>query len=227
MKKHDILAIIVASGQGRRMGSDLPKQFLPLAGTPLVMRSMQALAAALEGHSARFVLVLAGDRQAYWQELCLAHNFDLPHTVVTGGAQRFDSVRAALSVSSPVPGELILVHDGVRPFVRRSTVAELLECAAEGGTAVPVRPLTESLRHGGRAVDRSEYVAVQTPQVFGGELIRAAYALPYSSRFTDDASVAEAAGIEIFPVTTNDYRNIKVTTPDDLLVAEALLSHPE
>ena len=213
-------AIIVAGGKGLRMGADLPKQFLPVGGKPVLMRTMEAFYAY--SREIRIVLVLPHDQQRYWQRLCREHGFILPHSVADGGETRFHSVRNGLRlVEAPA---LVAVHDGVRPFASVATIRACYEAARLSGAAIPVTPVVETLRHaGGHTVPRSDYRLVQTPQAFSLDVLRRAYAQPYRDAFTDDASVVEAAGHEVTLVEGN-RENIKITTPFDLAVAEAVLS---
>jgi 2-C-methyl-D-erythritol 4-phosphate cytidylyltransferase len=218
-------ALLLAGGKGLRMGADVPKQFLPVAGKPLLMHTLEAFRAA--DAAIELVLVLPVDHQAYWRSLCAHYRFDVPHRIADGGAVRFDSVRNGLAL---VEGDaLVAVHDGVRPLVSPELIQRCFAAAAEHGAIVPVREPVESLRRleGAEscAVDRSLYRAVQTPQTFRAELLRRAYAQPYRETFTDDASVVEAAGYRI-SLIEGEVQNIKVTTPLDLLVAEQwLLKH--
>lgn len=216
--------IIVAGGRGERMGSAVPKQFLPLCGTPVLMHTLRAFA----GYDPymELVVVLPEAQMERWQHLCTEHRFTLPHRIVAGGDSRFHSVRNGLA-ACPSAG-LIAVHDGVRPLVTHDTIERCFACAERTGAAIPVVPLTDSLRqvdeHGSHACDRARYRMVQTPQVFRAEVLRRAYGQPFSPAFTDDASVVEATG---HPVALVDGtpRNIKLTTPLDLAVAEAVLKN--
>lgn len=216
-------AVIVAGGKGTRMKSSLPKQFLQLKGRPILMRTLEAFYAF--DASIEFILVLPKEQQLFWQELCVEHSFFIPHTLAEGGETRFHSVSNGLK---KVKGEgIVAIHDGVRPFVS-SSVLELCYCAAEKHKAViPVIDIQESLRKKEGEdktvmVDRSQYLIVQTPQVFDVKTIKNAYDQPYSPWFTDDASVAEAHGVVIHTVRGNE-ENIKLTTPFHLKMAEVLL----
>lgn len=215
--------IIVAGGRGERMGSAVPKQFLPLCGTPVLMHTLRAFA----GYDPcmELVVVLPETQTAHWQRLCAEHRFTLPHRIVTGGDTRFHSVRNGLAACTSAT--FIAVHDGVRPLVTRDTIARCFDCAGRTGAAIPVVPLADSLRQvdegGSHACDRARYRLVQTPQVFRAEVLHRAYAQPFSPAFTDDASVVEAAGHSV-SLVEGDPRNIKLTTPLDLAVAEAVLT---
>lgn len=214
-------AIIVAGGKGLRMGADLPKQFLPVGGKPVLMRTLEAFYAY--NPAMRIVLVLPCDQQDYWQKLCREHGFSLPHMVADGGETRFHSVRNGLRLVE-APG-WVAVHDGVRPFVSQEVIARCFRLAAEKRAVVPVVPVVETLRQiegdSSRTVSRDAYRLVQTPQVFDSVLLKEAYAQPYTPAFTDDASVVEAMGVPVY-LTEGNRENIKITTPFDLKVAEAL-----
>lgn len=215
-------AIIVAGGRGLRMGGELPKQFLPLSGKPVLMRTLELF----EGEVSRIILVLPEDHIPFWQELCERYHFTLPHTVALGGETRFHSVRSGLS-HLPQAG-LVAVHDGVRPLASRALIRRSFEEAERSGGALPACPVTDSLRlrqdeGKSEAVDRSRYVAVQTPQTFDLGQLQQAYQQAYSPLFTDDASVYEAASLGSITLIDGEETNIKLTTPRDLLLAELLL----
>ena len=219
--KHTIL--IVAGGRGTRLGGPQPKQFLELAGRPVLMHTLEAF--DRWDASARLIVVLPEDQIETWKRLCEAHVFGRIHRVVAGGETRFHSVRNGLD--DVASDGLIAVHDGVRPLVAPSVIAACFAAAADGGAAVPVVPVVESVREvdadgGSRPVDRARLRVVQTPQVFRADVLRAAYCLPYDPRFTDDASVVEASGVAVRLVPGN-RENIKLTTPMDLLLAEQLM----
>jgi 2-C-methyl-D-erythritol 4-phosphate cytidylyltransferase len=215
-------ALIVAGGKGLRMGADLPKQFLLVEGRPLLMRTLEAFYFA--DPAVELIVVLPEEQQAFWKDLCQQYQCVLPHRVANGGAVRYDSVKNGLTL---MEGEaLVAVHDGVRPFITPALVARCFEQAAQHGAVIPVCPLTESLRRidGNRsfAEDRSLYRSVQTPQTFQLGLLKKAYQLPYREAFTDDASVAEAAGYAV-KMVDGLPENIKITTPMDLLLARQLI----
>lgn len=215
-------AIIVAGGRGLRMGGELPKQFLPLSGKPVLMRTLELF----EGEVNRIILVLPEDHIPFWQELCERYHFTLPHTVALGGETRFHSVRSGLSYL-PQAG-LVAVHDGVRPLASHELIRRSFEEAERSGAALPACPVTDSLRlrqdeGKSEAVDRSRYVAVQTPQTFDLGRLQRAYGQAYSPLFTDDASVYEAASLGSITLIDGEETNIKLTTPRDLLLAELLL----
>ena len=219
---HDAV-IIVAGGKGLRMGGEVPKQFLPVRGVPVLMRTIETF--KRWNADVEVVVVLPVEHQDYWRALCRRHSFGTPHIVADGGATRFYSVLSGLS-HLPSDG-LIGVHDGVRPFVSVEVIARCYAAAAEHGAAVPVIPVHETVRRlaadgGSVTVPRDDYRLVQTPQVFDAALLHAAYACDYNPSFTDDASVVEAYGHAVHLVEGN-RENIKLTTPFDMIVAEALL----
>ena len=217
--------IIVAGGKGLRMGGEVPKQFRVVAGRPVLMRTIEAF--HRYDSAIGVILVLPDAHRDYWAALCREYAFTVPHTVVSGGETRFHSVRNGLQT---VPGEvrLIAVHDGVRPFVSCRLLIDTFAVADEHGVAVPAVPVVDSLRRvtteGNEAVARAEYRSVQTPQVFRAEILREAYRQPYIDTFTDDASVAEAAGYAV-TLVEGDTDNIKITSPRDMVLAEMLCAH--
>lgn len=219
--------IIVAGGKGRRMGGDVPKQFLPIAGRPVLMRTIDRFR-QFDPHM-QIVLVLPTDQQDYWQQLCRQYHFDASEAAVSmadGGEERFHSVRnGLLQVASDT--DLVAVHDGVRPFVSVDVIGRCFAEAERHGAAIPVTPVNETLRHiynkeSSITVPRGDYRLVQTPQVFQADLLRRAYEQPYRDTFTDDASVVEALGQSVAFVEGN-RENIKLTTPFDLRVASILV----
>jgi 2-C-methyl-D-erythritol 4-phosphate cytidylyltransferase len=220
MKKH---IIIVAGGKGLRMGGDIPKQFLPVCGKPVLMRTLEAFHAY--DSSMHLILVLPVSQQDYWKKLCKEYQFELLHEVANGGETRFHSVMNGLAL---VEGEgLVGVHDGVRPFVSQEVIARCYEEAKEKKAVIPVIGVVETVRHlteeGSETVPRAQYKLVQTPQVFDVALLHRAYQQTYTDFFTDDASVVEALGEKVHLVEGN-RENIKLTTPFDLKLAEVLCS---
>lgn len=214
--------IVVAGGKGLRMGADIPKQFLPVHGMPLLMHTLSTFHSF--DPSLHLILVLPKAQQDYWAALCLQHAFTLPLTIADGGETRFHSVKNGLACID-ADQALVAVHDGVRPFVSHTTIAACFDAAQRDGGAIPVMPVVETLRqlqeHGSSTVNRSCFRLVQTPQTFQLDILRKAYLQPYDSQFTDDASVVEAAGYAITLVDGN-RENIKITTPFDLRMAEVL-----
>ncbi len=219
--------IMVAGGSGSRMQSDIPKQFIPLSGKPVLMHTLEAFHRYSDRLSVR--LVLPEDQFGLWDRLCSRHRFAAEVQVVAGGATRFHSVRNGLESITADQG-LVAVHDGVRPFVPAPVIAESFAKAAEYGSAVTCVKLKDSLRRWEtddrhQAVDREHFRLIQTPQTFRLDWMRAAFSTGYLPHFTDCASVMEQAG---FPVHLIEgaYQNIKLTTPEDLLWAEAHLRDP-
>lgn len=218
--------IIVAGGSGSRMGGSLPKQFMLLDGIPVLGRTINTFAGALPG--AEIVVVLPASHTDFWQNF--AARFDVaPHTVATGGDTRFHSVKNGLAALVRDP-ELIAVQDGVRPLSSHEMIRRTAEAAAVHGSAIPVVEAVDSFRETdgttSRAVDRSRLRIVQTPQVFHAAILRRAYEAQYRPEFTDDASVAEQAGVTPY-LCEGERTNLKITTPEDLLIAEALLADRE
>lgn len=222
------IALLVAGGTGTRMGADVPKQFLPLAGQPVLLHTLRRFAEATP--DARLLLVLPADQHAYWQELLTAHPDVPPHQVIAGGATRLASVKHGLAAVADAPDEaLVAVHDGVRPLVAAVVIREAYRMAAERGSAVAAVVLKDSLRRMTSAEtsaseDRAAFRLVQTPQTFPLGTLRRAYAAIADDdpTLTDDASVVERLGRPI-TLIPGDYANLKITTPEDLVVAEALL----
>ena len=218
MKKH---IIIVAGGKGLRMGGDIPKQFLPVCGKPVLMRTLEAF--HVYDASIHLILVLPVSQQAYWKQLCEEYQFDLMHEIADGGETRFHSVKNGLALVKE--DGLVGVHDGVRPFVSQEVIARCYDEALSLKAVIPVVGVVETVRHlteeGGETVPRDQYKLVQTPQVFDVALLRRAYEQTYTDMFTDDASVVEALGENVYLVEGN-RENIKLTTPFDLKLAELL-----
>lgn len=216
--------IIVAGGKGLRMGGDLPKQFMPLHGKPVLMHTIERFRSYSD--ELKIILVLPHEQQDYWRQICLKHNFTVEHTVVDGGQTRFHSSQNGVAAVPDDATGVIGIHDGVRPFVSEETIARCFEAARQFGAALPVLPVTDTLRRvtddGGYNVQRNDYRTVQTPQTFDAQLLKQAFKQPYSDNFTDDASVVEALGHKVTMVDGN-RENIKLTTPFDLVVAEALI----
>ena len=217
--------IIVAGGKGQRMGSSVSKQFLLLCGKPVLMHTIEAFHSY--STSLEIILVLPEEQQTHWKELCEEYGFTTPHTVVNGGSTRFESSRNGISVIPDDADGVVGIHDGVRPLVSAAVIDRCYESARENYAAIPVMPLTDTLRFVGesgcgRNVLRSDYVIVQTPQVFDIALAKRAFSLPYKESFTDDASVVEDLGCQV-SVVEGCRENIKLTTPFDMKVAEAIL----
>ena len=216
-------ALIVAGGKGLRMGSELPKQFLPIGGKPVLMHTLEAFHRF--DKRMQLILVLPREQQGFWRELCEMHRFNIRHEIADGGETRFHSVKNGLALINGIGG-MVGVHDGVRPFVSQEVIARCFREAAVRKAVIPVIDLVETVRHltgsGSETVNRNDYKLVQTPQVFDADLLRRAYEQEFTPFFTDDASVVEAMGVPVHLVEGN-RENIKITTPFDLKVASALL----
>lgn len=216
--------IIVAGGKGLRMGSDVPKQFLPVKGMPVLMRTISRFHEC--NPSMQIILVLPHHQQQYWHDLCSQYAFRIAHTVVDGGDTRFASSRNGLDAIPDDATGTVGIHDGVRPFVAAEVISRCYDAARTHGAAIPVMPVTDTLRHidsaaTGHNVLRTDYRIVQTPQVFDIALLKRAFTQPFREEFTDDASVVEAMGCSVEMVEGN-RENIKITTPFDLKIAETL-----
>ena len=222
--------IIVAGGKGLRMGADIPKQFLPVGGKPVLMRTLERFreyAADLQ-----IILVLPKAQQDYWRELCQQYHFDVEYTLANGGETRFHSVQNGLALVPDDAEGVVGVHDGVRPFPSVEVIRNCYETARTAKAVIPVIPIVETVRHvvsesnvqRSITVPRGDYRLVQTPQTFDIQLLKAANRQPYNDGFTDDASVVEAYGFDITLVEGN-RENIKITTPFDMTIAEALLNN--
>ena len=213
-------ALIVAGGKGERMGGDIPKQFLPLNGKPVLMWTLEAF--YQYSNELQIILVMHPALQQQWESLCRQHTFSIWLSMAEGGPERFHSVKNGLELVEE--DGLVAIHDGVRPLVSQRLVEESFRLAEEYGAAVPVMPLNETIREirqeGSRLVDRSHLFSVQTPQAFRASLIKKAYEQDHRPGFTDDAAVLEAAGHKVH-FFTGDPRNIKITRPEDLVLAEA------
>lgn len=217
-----LYALIVAGGSGKRMGAELPKQYLEIAGKPVLMHTLERFKAFSD--SIEIITVLPENQLRFWSGLQKKYSFSIPHTLVKGGKARFFSVRNGLKFVDD-PG-LVAIHDGVRPFVSLDTIRRCFETAERLGNAIPVIPPSDALRivseQGSMPVNRLLVRQVQTPQVFHSSLIKKAYQQEYLPEFTDDATVLEKTGTRINLVDGN-RENIKITTPEDLIISAALL----
>lgn len=214
--------IIVAGGKGLRMGGDVPKQFQLLGNQPVLMHTLQRFADDCK--DLQIILVLPQEQIEYWSDLGEKYHFGVEHWIVAGGETRFHSVQNGLAQIPDDAEGVVAVHDGVRPLVSREVIGKCFEEARGKKAVVPVVPVVESLRHvSDGAVPRANYRLVQTPQTFDIQLLKQAYRQPYSKDFTDDASVVEAFGHPITMVEGN-RENIKLTTPFDLKIAEAIIN---
>ena len=214
--------IIVAGGKGLRVGGDIPKQFQPIGGKPMLMRTIEAFYNF--DYRMRIVIVLPEQFRDFWNELCEKHKFDITHTIVNGGETRFHSVKNGLSEISE--DEIVGIHDAARPFVSKEVIGRCYREAFDFRCGIiPVIEEKNSVRiltgYESKPFDRDRIRLVQTPQVFPADLLKNAYETPYREEFTDDASVAEDDGIQI-KLVDGDEKNIKITTPFDLELADFL-----
>lgn len=222
------IAIIVAGGSGTRFGAEVPKQFLVLGGEPILMRTIEAFEKALVDVDHEIVVTLPVVQFGLWNELCERYDFNLPHRVVAGGETRWHSVKNALeSIDDSACTDVIAVHDGVRPLASIDLIERVLDVARRDGAAIPVVMLNDSVRQvvgeTSHALDRSSLRAVQTPQAFGARVLLDAYSQPFEPTFTDDASVVERNGHKV-TLVEGDPKNLKITRPMDLTLAEYLLN---
>ncbi len=219
----DLYVVIVAGGSGKRMGAEIPKQFLELAGRPVLMHTIERFKSFND--AIEIITVLPENQLRFWIDLQKKHSFSILHTLVKGGTNRFFSVRNGLKfVNSP---GLVAIHDGVRPFISIDTIKRCFDTAEKLGNAIPAISPTESLRlltdQGSLPLNRFSVKQIQTPQVFSTGLIKNAYKQDYSQDFTDDATVLEKTGEKINLIEGN-RENIKITNPEDLLISAALLA---
>ena len=218
--------IIVAGGKGLRMGSDIPKQFLPIGGKPVLMRTLERFREYSE--DLQIILVLPEAQQDYWKELCHQYDFQITYQLANGGQTRFHSVQNGLALVPDDAEGVVGLHDGVRPFPSIEVIRDCYETARTAKAVIPVIPVVETVRqlfskNRSVTVPRDEYRLVQTPQTFDIQLLKAANRQPYNDGFTDDASVVESYGHAITLVEGN-RENIKITTPYDIVVAEAIIN---
>jgi 2-C-methyl-D-erythritol 4-phosphate cytidylyltransferase len=215
--------ILTAGGIGKRMGGKLPKQFIEVAGKPLLLHTLEQFR-AFDEH-AQLIVTLPTEWQGYWQELMEKYANKVEHMVVDGGAERYHSIKNALQSCN---GEFVAVHDGVRPLVSRETIQRCFDAVKIYHQVIPVLPVKESLRkihsEGVSAVNRAEYCLVQTPQCFKKESLMHAYEIPFHAGITDDATLVEEAGYAIHVVNGNE-ENIKITTQTDLVIAHYFLEN--
>ena len=219
MKK---FAIITAGGTGSRMESNIPKQFLTIAGIPILMHTIKVFQDAVP--EINIILVLPENQHQYWLELCQKHDFNSDFPIVKGGETRFHSVKNGLQEINEE--SLVAIHDGVRPLIDPEVITNSYTTAEKYGNAVPALPVSESVRmiidDGSRMVERDQLRIIQTPQTFIYSILRKAYTQDYVESFTDDASVVEATGEQIHLIEGN-IENIKITRKADLKFAEANL----
>jgi 2-C-methyl-D-erythritol 4-phosphate cytidylyltransferase len=213
--------IITAGGIGKRMASVLPKQFIPIREKPILMYTIERFYHF--DPKCQILVTLPEDWMSYWNELLLELDFKIPHRIVPGGGERYDSIKNALSFCY---GDFIVVHDGVRPLVNEDTLLRCFNKVKKENAVVPVLQMKESIRQvvedGTLALDRAQFLIVQTPQCFKKEILLRAYEQPYHASITDDACLVEEYGVDICTVEGNE-ENIKITTQKDLRYAELLL----
>jgi 2-C-methyl-D-erythritol 4-phosphate cytidylyltransferase len=218
----DLYVVIVAGGSGKRMGAETPKQFLELAGRPVLMHTIERFHKF--DSSIEIITVLPENQLRFWSELQKRYDFNIPHTLVKGGTNRFMSVKHGLEFVSNKG--LVAIHDGVRPLVKTETIQRCFDVAAKHGNAIPVTSPADSLRfiedHSNAPINRMNVKQVQTPQVFDAALLKKAYKRTFDESFTDDATVVEKTGVKINLVEGN-RENIKITNPEDLFIAQTLL----
>jgi 2-C-methyl-D-erythritol 4-phosphate cytidylyltransferase len=227
--------VIMAAGSGSRMGADKPKQFLEIGGKALLHRTIEVFLETCP--DVAVITVLPDEHIGYWKDYCYARNFICPQILVKGGITRFHSVRNALE---KVPdGALVAIHDGVRPLVSPSLVNDLFLAAEKVDGVIPVVPCIDTMKAlvrklwddgsqtyspaPGQMPDRSLLYGAQTPQIFKSEVLKEAYRQAYDTSFTDDASVVEKYGKSL-SYMMGERLNIKITTPEDLILAEAVLN---
>ena len=221
--------IVTAGGTGTRMGGPLPKQFLTLGGEAILQRTISLFTRAVPG--IKVVTVLPGEHIPWWEKYCQTHPFPQPQRIVKGGFTRFHSVQNALKALPD--GAIVAVHDAVRPLLSIDLIRHLFELMETERAVIPVMPSIDTLKlldmvdgkltEAPEALDRSRVWGAQTPQLFRSEDLKAAYTQAYSTLFTDDASVAAKYGIPLTFVE-GERLNLKITTPEDLRIAEAILN---
>ena len=213
------VALIVAGGKGERMNTDIPKQFLLLNGTPILIHTLKQFS-----HFEEIVLVLPYSQFEYWRELCSTYNFTQKHILVAGGTSRFYSVKNGLEQIDE--NSVIAIHDGVRPLISTKLIDSLITKTKNGVGIIPIVPLKDSIRkvegENSTHLDRSNLYKVQTPQCFLIKDIKEAYKQEFSDTFTDDASVFEAKGGKITTLL-GEEKNLKITTKEDLTIANEFM----
>lgn len=213
--------IITAGGIGSRMNAEVPKQFLEINGTPVLMHTISRFHYALR--DIEIIVTLPSDWVQYWEKLCVQYNFSIPHLVISGGKERYHSIKNALKNCH---GDTVMIHDGVRPCISYSFLQKCLSASETMDAVIPVLRVSESMRQlsKGRsiAVDRNDFLLVQTPQVFKKEILTNAYQIAFSAEIMDDASLVEKAGYGISTIP-GISENIKITTPRDLVIAAEYL----
>jgi 2-C-methyl-D-erythritol 4-phosphate cytidylyltransferase len=216
-------AIIVGGGSGSRMLSEVPKQFMLLRGRPVLMHTIEAFNKS--DYNPEIIVVLNVDFHQYWENLCVLHNFSVPHKLVKGGTQRFDSVKNGIKTIRTKA--IVAIHDAVRPLLSKQLIDKSFEEAERSGNAVAAIKSRDSVRqYNGThtiALDREEIYLIQTPQTFSSDVLKKAYKQEFRNEFTDDASVAESSGIRI-NLIVGETKNFKITFPEDIRLAEIYLN---
>ena len=215
-------AIIVGGGTGSRMQSDIPKPFLLLNGKPVIMYTIEAFYNS-DLHP-EIIIVLNVDFHQYWEDLCKLHNFNLPHTLVKAGRQRFFSVKNGLKFAKG--SSIIAIHDAVRPLISNNLITSAFKEAGNKGSAIPAIAATDSVRqksgNSSFVLNRNDILFVQTPQAFTNKILEKAYKQNFRLEFTDDASVVEKSGVSL-NLIKGETKNIKITYPEDLIIAQVYL----
>ena len=223
MEEIKVGVVIVAGGSGSRMGSAIPKQFALIDGEPILVKTINNFAKALPG--AKIIVVLPATQIDFWKNYSARFRV-ARHKIVEGGEQRFHSVKNGIEAITDWV-DIIAIQDGVRPFASLEMIREAVKCAVEHGSAIPVIEAVDSFREvtedgGSKITDRTKLRVVQTPQIFEAGLIRAAYDTDFDISFTDDASVVERTTTHRVTLCRGERQNIKITTPDDMVIAEAI-----
>lgn len=223
-------AIIVAGGKGHRMDQDVPKQFLLLKGKPVLMYSIEAF--HKENENNKIVLVLSDAFHNEWSLLCKKHKFTIPHALVSGGKERFDSVKNGLNFifnnEPTLDNILIAIHDGARPLITGELINSIFRLAEVKKCVVPAIQSSDSIRLKtdeitSTSIPREKVFLIQTPQVFSAKVLKEAYKSDFDPNFTDDASVVEKAGFDVYLID-GDVKNIKITYPYDMILADYWLN---
>ena len=213
-------ALIVAAGTGSRMNAGLPKQFLILSGKPVLFYSLQAF----YNPETEIILVLSSEEIPRWEQLCKTYEITIPHKIVSGGQTRTESVYNGLLL---LEDGLVAIHDGARPLVTKELIENCYESALKYGSGVASVHPKDSIRKANefdnQAVNREDYRIMQTPQTFKVKELKNAFDLYGKQSSSDDATIYEKAGFQVVLVNGN-YANLKITTPEDMLLAEAMLN---
>lgn len=220
--------LIVAAGKGSRMQSDLPKQYLLLNGKPVLMHTIEKFyTSSVQPH---IIIVIDPAMEDFWKSLCQEYKFSIPHDITYGGLSRFQTVKNGIAfIKKKKPnlnGIAIAVHDAARPLIAIDIIDLAFEQVKVSKAVIVARSCTDSIRittaDTNYAIDRNHIWLVQTPQTFEGSLLEKAYEQEEEATFTDDASVVERLGTPI-KIVTGDYKNMKITYPEDLEIAQLYL----